>query len=205
MYSARGSNQLILKEINPEYSLEGLVLQLKLQYFGHLIWEANSLEKSLMLGKTEGGRRRGWQRMRWSDGITDSMGMSLSKFWETVKEREARHAAVHGVAKNQTQLSNWTGFSIIVMYSGNNLQVSVAYHHKDFFLNQTAHHKLADDSRLWIIILWDQVEEVVIGCCQRDRWINHILALKIAKEWHAIASTNMLLTKQVTWSHPTPR
>ena len=68
------------------------------------------------------------------------------------------------------------------MYSGNNLQISVAYHHKDFFLNQTVHHKLAEDSRLWIIILWDQVEEVVIGCCQRDRWINHILALKIAKE-----------------------
>ena len=104
-WRAQRSNWSILKEINPESSLEGL--KLKVQYFGHLMWRANSLEKTLMLGKTE-GRRRGWQRMRWLGGITDSMHMSLIKLQERVKDREACLAAVHGVTKNRTPLSNWT-------------------------------------------------------------------------------------------------
>ena len=116
-WTARRSNQSILKEISPGCSLEGLMLKPKLQYFGHLIRRADSFEKTLMLGKIEGRRKMGWQRMRWLDGITDTMDMGLCGLQDFVMDREAWHAVVHGIAKSQTLLSNWTELKYITDYT----------------------------------------------------------------------------------------
>ena len=154
-WTAKRSNQSILKEINLEYSLEGLMLKLKLQYFGHLMWRPDSLQKTLMLWKTEGRRRRGQQRMGWLDGITDSMDVSLSQLWEMVKGRETWHGTVHGVAKSWTWLSDWTPTNLFKRWLG-----------KDFRYTYSKKGNAKECSNYRIIALIAHASKVVLKILQ---------------------------------------
>ena len=148
--TARRTNQSILKEINPEYSLEGLMLKLKLQSFGYLMRRTDSLEKTLILGKIEGQKRRGWQRMRWLDGITDSLGMNLSKLQELVMDSEAWRAAVHGDTKSWTQLSYWTELNFSFIRRNMHTPVSYYIHNCKSWKDRIARHQ---DTSKWSLLI----------------------------------------------------